>query len=297
VYRLTGDTALIQTLDFFTPIVDDPELFGQIAVTNALSDVYAMGGRPVCAMNIVCFPIKQLDVSVLRSILKGGLDKMAEAGVALAGGHSVENDQLMYGLSVTGLVHPDRIWTNQGAQSGDALVLTKPLGTGLITTAIKAGLAEETSIASAIASMASLNRLAAEHMKDLPVHACTDVTGFGLIGHAAEMIDSASVGLEIQAGLLPLFPGIEVISSMGLLPAGLHRNRKYRESRLCVESSIPQHLLDAVWDPQTSGGLLAALPEQDAIRLVSGLHAEGLTSAAIIGRVIDGSPGTIFLVP
>ncbi len=224
VYKLRDDLAIIQTVDFFTPIVDDPLLFGRIAAANALSDVYAMGGEPICAMNIACFPVREMDIAVLHEILKGGLEKLREAGVVLAGGHTVEDPELKYGLSITGIVHPERVLTNRGAQPGDQLILTKPLGTGLINTAIKGELASESAIEKAVSAMTTLNRQAAELMAGAPVHACTDVTGFGLLGHACEMVEDTPVGLVINAHAVPVFPEALEYCEMGLLPAGLARN-------------------------------------------------------------------------
>jgi selenide, water dikinase len=295
VYKLRDDLAIIQTVDFFTPIVDDPYMFGQIAAANALSDVYAMGGRPLCAMNIAGFPVKTMDIAILREILRGGLDKMREAGVVLAGGHTVEDKELKYGLSVTGVVHPEKILTNLGARPGDRLILTKPLGTGILTTAVKAGLVEGSSLARLTEVMATLNRQAAELMSSYAVHACTDVTGFGLIGHACEMIEGSPVGFIIQAAALPLLPGVEGFCEMGLLPAGLYRNREFREAMVEIDPSVPRPLADVVFDPQTSGGLLIALTEDEAKALLERMHREGVPDAAIIGEVVADRPAGILV--
>jgi selenide, water dikinase len=276
--------------------VDDPYGFGEIAATNSLSDVYAMGGRPLCAMNIVCFPASQMPLSILREILQGGLAKLREAGVALAGGHSVEDPELKYGLSVTGIVHPKRVLTNQGAQPGDRLILTKPLGTGIIATAVKAELASEAASAASSASMRTLNRAAAEALGGFTVHACTDVTGFGLIGHAAEMIAGTRVGITIEATSLPLLPGVLAYAEMGLLPAGLHRNREYRESITRIAAAVPLPLQDILFDPQTSGGLLIALPGSEAPRLLERLRELGVLEAAIMAEVTSDSPGRLRVV-
>ncbi len=285
VYRLRDDLAIIQTVDFFTPIVDDPYLYGQISAANSLSDVYAMGGRPICAMNIACFPAKSMDISVLREILRGGLDKLREAEVALAGGHTVEDEELKYGLAVTGLVHPEKVLTNRGARDGDALVLTKPLGTGIINTAMKAEMAPGDMVDTVVATMASLNRKAAEVMASFEVHACTDVTGFGLLGHACEMIEDSDVGLILHSWKIPVFAGVSELCEMGLLPGGLHRNREFREAAVTLESGVPQAIADVLYDPQTSGGLLIALPGADASELVLRLHGAGISDAAVIGEV------------
>ncbi len=295
MYRLSDEQALIQTVDFFTPIVDDPELFGRIAVANALSDVYAMGGTPLCAMNVVGFPIAKLPIELLQGCLKGGLDKLREADVALAGGHSVDNPEFLFGLSVTGLVHPDEILTKQGPRDGDVLVLTKPLGTGIVTTALKGGLASEEAVAQVVASMEALNKTAAEALADFQVHACTDVTGFGLVGHAAEMIEDADVGLEIACAHLPVFDSALDYAAQGLMPGGLHRNRKHRQAMLDAAPDLDQPLVDLAFDPQTSGGLLVSLPADQGQALVEKLVAAGLSAAAVVGRVSAEWAGRIRL--
>ena len=297
VYRLTDEIALIQTVDFFTPIVDDPYLFGQIAAANALSDVYAMGGRPLCAMNIVGFPVQKMDIAVLHDILRGGLDKLREANTTLAGGHTVEDPELKYGLSVTGLVHPDRVLTNQGARPGDALILTKPLGTGIINTAIKGELASPTAIDEVARSMASLNHAAAITMDRFTVHACTDVTGFGLLGHLAEMIAGSQVSVHVAASSLPYFPAALEYAAMGLLPAGLHRNRDHCKAVVTETQGVPFEQIDLLYDPQTSGGLLIAVPEAEGMKLVAALHEADIPAARVIGRVGSGSlsPGQVIV--
>lgn len=293
VYKISEDLALIQTVDFFTPIVDDPYDFGQIAVANALSDVYAMGGRPLCAMNITCFPIKDLNISILREILKGGLDKMREGKVALVGGHSVQDKELKYGLAVTGLVHPDRVLTSTGAKAGDKLILTKCLGTGIINTAVKGELASPEAVSKVIASMAALNARAAELMASAPVTACTDVTGFGLICHAYEMLDGSRLGLMLDSEAVPFFPEAREYSAMGLLPGGLQRNREFRQDKVQTDAELPEYMLDILYDPQTSGGLLIALPDEAADTLLKRLRVEGMEKAAIIGEFTDTAQGFI----
>ncbi len=293
VYKLTDELAIVQTLDFFTPIVDDPYAFGQIAVANALSDVYAMGGQPLTAMNIVCFPQKTMAMSILTEILQGGLDKMREAGVLLVGGHSVEDEELKYGISVTGTIHPARVVLNNGARAGDRLILTKPLGTGIISTAIKGNMADEEAAARIIKSMSTLNQRASELMQANGVNACTDVTGFGLLGHAAEMVEGTNVGMVIDSTAVPVFPEAKELAEMGMIPGGLHRNRDFRKDMVDVEQGIPQYLLDILFDPQTSGGLLIAVPEEKASRLLERLHEEGVTEAAIIGEVVAEPKGRI----
>ena len=293
VYRITRDLALILTLDFFTPIVDDPYDFGQIAVANALSDVYAMGGRPLLAMNIICFPEKTMDISILQEILRGGSDKMVEAGVLLVGGHSVDDPEIKYGLSVTGTVHPDKVLKNTGGLPGDSVILTKPLGCGIISTAIKADMATTAVEEKAVRSMKTLNGKAAKIMEGYTVHACTDVTGFGLLGHACEMIEGTDVGLKIHASQVHVFPEALEYARMGLIPAGAYRNREFRTKIVDIQQGISDELAITLFDPQTSGGLLIVLPGNDAEKLVLQLREGGVEDAAIIGEIIDTQPGRI----
>lgn len=295
VYRLNDQLALIQTLDFFTPIVNDPYDFGRIAAANALSDVYAMGGRPLTAMNIVCFPIKQLDKSILRDILRGGRDKVHEAGAVLVGGHSVDDLELKYGLSVTGVVAPNRVLTNRGARPGDRLLLTKPLGTGVLATAVKAGLASPAAAQAAVECMAELNRAAAEAMADYPVSSCTDITGFGLLGHGLELAAGSGVRLRIEAARVPLLPEVLDHAAIGLVPAGSFANRNFCAERLRGTTAIDPLLLDLLADAQTSGGLLIAVPAAAAAALLDRLHQLGVVHAAIIGEVLDRGPGVVEL--
>ncbi len=295
VYKISEELALIQTLDFFTPIVDDPYAFGQIAAANALSDVYAMGGVPKTAMNIVCFPSQQMDLSVLREILEGGLDKMAEAGVSLVGGHSVDDKELKYGLSVTGFVHPERVLTKRNIKAGSVLILTKPLGTGIINTAIKGGLVSGQLSEKVIHSMAQLNRYAAEAMEGFSVNACTDITGFGLAGHLSEMVVGSGVGIRIDSKSLPLFPEALEFASMGLIPAGAYKNREFRKSVVEISSEVPLALTDVLFDPQTSGGLAISVDADQADHLLNTLHTKGLKWASIIGKVTTGPEKLIFI--
>jgi selenide,water dikinase len=297
VYRLSDDLAVVQAVDYFTPIVDDPYTFGQIAAANALSDVYAMGGRPVTAMNIVCFPREAMDFAVLREILRGGLDKLGEAEVTLVGGHSVDDPELKYGLAVTGLVHPDRVVLNAGARPGDRLILTKPLGTGLVNTAIKAGMAEAADITAATEQMVALNRTAAELMQEAGVHACTDVTGFGLLGHAGEMAQASGVGLELRLSAIPILTGAIGYARSGLIPAGTYRNRDYRAGMVAWGDGLPGWASDLLFDPQTSGGLLIALPSGAAENLLARMHRAGLVHAALVGAVRDESAARITIAP
>lgn len=285
---MSDELALIQTVDFFTPIVDDPYWFGQIAAANALSDVYAMGGAPKTAMNLVAFPVKEMDLSILRAVLQGAVDKLREAGVVLVGGHSIEDKELKFGLSVTGFVHPDRVLTKKNLYPGDVLVLTKPLGTGVVNTAIKGGLAAEDLIERVTRLMAALNRPAAEIMLRFPVHACTDITGFGLLGHLAEMVLGSGLGVRLEAARVPVLPEARDLAAMGLLPAGAHRNREFREALVCFDERVDPILRDLFFDPQTSGGLLMAAPPEGAAGLLTELQEGGIPEAAPIGTVIGG---------
>jgi selenide,water dikinase len=293
VYRLTDEIALIQTLDFFTPIVDDPYDFGRIAAANALSDVYAMGGRPLTAMNIVCFPIKDLDKLILRSILQGGLDTIHKAGAVLVGGHSVEDPELKYGLSITGVVHPQKFLTNAGARPGDLLILTKPLGTGILATALKAGELEAEATRRITELMAALNKDAAEATAGVKVNACTDITGFGLLGHCLEMAEASHVGIKIYAEKVPLIPEAKSFVAMGLLPGGSYRNQNFCAKHLEIDAAVDPFLVDIFSDPQTSGGLLIAVPHHEASALVQKLKEKNTPAAAIIGEVLETKPGTI----
>jgi len=285
VYKINSDLALVQTLDFITPICDDPFEFGRIAACNSLSDIYAMGGKPVTAMNIVSFPLKKFSLDTLNLILKGGLEIMKEADVQLMGGHSVDDPELKYGLSVTGTIHPDRIIRNNGIKPGDALVLTKPLGTGIIATAVKGGAADANVVERFIKSMTTLNKTASEIMLKYNVNGCTDVTGFGLICHILEMIEGNAVSVIINSSSIPILDGAEEYASSGLIPGGLYRNRDYGLSMCAVAESVKQALADILFDPQTSGGLLISLPGNDAELMVKEMHNSGIIHAAIIGEV------------
>ena len=293
VYKLREDLALIQTLDFFTPIVNDPYIFGQIAAVNALSDIYAMGGKPLTAMNIVCFPKKSLEKSVLKQILKGGLEKIHEAGALLVGGHSVDDVELKYGLSVTGIIHPDKVMTNAGARPGDHLILTKPIGTGIIATALKGKVASKEAEQAMIAVMVESNRVAAEVMQEVGAHGCTDITGFGLLGHALEMAVASKYCLVITSSQVPIIPFAREYAQMGMVPGGTHANRNYCHRSLEVDSTIPAYLLDILSDAQTSGGLLIAVASEKARTLLSRLKEQGIGEASLIGEVTEGPAGTI----
>ncbi len=285
VYRLSESEALVQTVDFITPIVDDPFTFGRIAACNSLSDVYAMGGRPITALNIVCFPVKKFTLDVLQEVLRGGLSALAEAETQLLGGHSVDDPEFKYGLAVTGIVRPDRAMRNDAIQDGDAIVLTKPLGTGMIATAIKAGPVNEVVMGSFTKSMTTLNRVAALIMRGHKVHACTDVTGFGLVGHVREMLGKNRMEIEIDSKRVPVLPGAREAASGGLIPGGMYRNRDYIGSLCETGAPVAQDLLDILFDPQTSGGLLIAVEEGAADALVSELHGAGITESSVIARV------------
>ena len=295
VYRITDQIAAIHTVDFFTPIVDDPFWFGQIAAANALSDVYAMGGRPAVAMNLLCVP-NCLSQETVRKILEGGHQKAVEAGCVIAGGHTIQDNEPKYGLCVTGYVHPDKVLRNVGARPGDALVLTKPLGTGVLTTAAKADMLEPEQYDRLVRSMAQLNAKAAEAMLRCPeIHACTDVTGFGLLGHADEMASGSGVTIRIYSQRLPLLPGALELAEMGIIPAGAYRNRDYVMPRLSVGENVPQARLDLISDPQTSGGLLIALPMEEAGALVDALRAD-CPDSAIVGTVLPKTDHTLEIV-
>lgn len=296
VYRISDELALIQTVDFFTPVVDDPYWFGQIAAANALSDVYAMGGTPKTAMNLVAFPVKSMDLSVLRDIIQGGIDKIKEAGVVLIGGHSIEDKELKYGLSVTGIIHPSRILTKKKLRLGDRLVLTKPLGTGIVNTAIKAGMASGALAERVTRLMASLNRGAAQIMSGFDVHACTDVTGFGLLGHLAEMVSGSGLGVRITAGSVPIIPEAMEYASMGLIPAGAYRNKEFRESMINFSEKVERSVRDVLFDPQTSGGLLISVNPDDAEALLSALEHAGHNGSSLVGEIVTASEEKIWVI-
>lgn len=293
VYRIAADQALIQTVDFFTPIVDDPFAFGAIAAANALSDVYAMGGRPLTALNIVGFPHERLELEVLSQILQGGQAKVQEAGAVLVGGHTVRDPELKYGLAVTGLVHPDQVITNAGARAGDRLILTKKLGTGLIANAFKDGRIGEEELEEAVASMSALNGTAAEQMRCFGARACTDVTGFGLLGHASEMAAASGVSLTFCASRVPMMELALELGGQGPLGGGSRDNQQFLGDAVAVDDDVPQGRANVMFDAQTSGGLLIAVPGDRAEPLLQALHDSGVAAAAWVGEVVDGEPGKI----
>ena len=286
VYKLRDDLAIIQTVDFFTPIVDDPYMFGQIAAANALSDVYTMGGKPITALNLVGFPSKTMDIKILNEILRGGIDKIQEAGVILIGGHSLDDPELKYGLSVTGTVHPKKLITNGGAKPGDVLILTKPLGTGIISTAVKAGVVEKSLADGVSRSMAKLNNIASELMQEIGVHACTDITGFGFLGHSLQLATNSKVGLEIRSDKVPAFPEVEKFINQGFIPGGLYRNRDFYGHSVEFAPAVPDYLRDILFDPQTSGGLLICITPRKAGKLIKAIQRAGITEAVIIGKTV-----------
>ena len=294
IYKVNDELALIQTLDFFTPVVDDPYLFGQIAAANSLSDVYAMGGEPRTALNIVGFP-SCLDPKILGRILEGGASKVLEAGAILAGGHSIQDDEPKYGLSVTGFVNPNKIFKNYGSQPGDVIIITKQVGSGLINTAIKAEMAEKSQIDEVVTVMTSLNKKAKEVIENYPISACTDITGFGLAGHAMEMAASSKVTFEIDVNKVPYIDGVLEMAKMGLVPAGTYNNKDYISGD--VESiNIEECYLDLMYDPQTSGGLLITLAESEVENIMKDFENKNMdTKVAVIGRVLEKQEKSIVL--
>jgi selenide,water dikinase len=291
VYQISPEVALVQTVDFFTPVVDDPYTFGQIAAVNALSDVYAMGGRPLSSLAMVCFPEKG-DLEVLEQILAGGLAKMMEAGCTVVGGHSIRDEEIKFGYAVTGTIHPHRVLANKGAKPGDKLVLTKALGTGVISTAIKKGKAESEWIEAATRSMTTLNKTASEVVTSAgaAVHALTDITGFGLIGHAREMALASGVALRLRASAVPLLPGALECVRAGFIPGGLKANREFAECVVDFDDGIPEDVRTMLFDPQTAGGLLAAVAAEDAPALVTALQQRGVPAAEIGETLPQGKP-------
>ena len=295
VYKVSDDVAMIQTVDFFPPVVDDPYTFGQIAAANALSDVYAMGGKPTLAMNLLAFP-SCLPLDAVGAILEGGASKVTEAGAIIAGGHSIEDKEPKYGLCVTGLVHPSRILTNSGAQEGDILVLTKALGTGVLSTAAKAALLEQRDYDQMIALMTTLNKYAAQAAVPTAPNACTDITGFGLIGHVKEMAQGCGHTIELWAGQVPIVPKALELARDGIIPAGAYRNMDFAQGDTTQEADIPQEVLDCLYDPQTAGGLLISVPEARIQELLGRMKEEGV-AAVPIGTVRPREQNWVHIKP
>jgi selenide,water dikinase len=286
VFRLRPDLAIVNTVDFFTPIVDDPYTFGQIAAANALSDIYAMGAEPTTALNIVAFPKGKLPLEVLGDIIRGGAERARAAGAVVLGGHSIIDSEIKYGMAVTGVVHPDRVIRNSGVQPGDALILTKALGTGIISTALKRRAASPASVRAAVASMTALNKAASAAMRRFPVHACSDITGYGLLGHGFEMASASGVTIVLEARKMPLLPGVRRLAGEGYLTGGCRRNQDYLKDKIAIDGKVSRQLTEIALDPQTSGGLLIALPQSDAAALLDDLHANGVKAATIVGHAI-----------
>ena len=286
MFRLRDDLAVVNTVDFFTPIVDDPFVFGQIAAANALSDVYAMGGEPRTALNIVGFPKGKMDIAVLGEILRGGAEKAKEAGVVVIGGHSLIDPEVKYGMAITGVIHPDRVIRNVGVRAGDSLVLTKSLGTGIITTALKRRKVTGRSANAAVASMVTLNRTASAVMRGFTVHACSDVTGYGLLGHGQEMASGSDVTIVFEAKSLPVLYGAARLAEQGHITGGCKRNRDFLQDKISIGSGVRAGLVEIAFDPQTSGGLLIAVPRAEAQPLVEKLHDAGIDVATVIGRAV-----------
>jgi selenide, water dikinase len=295
VYQIAPDQALVQTVDFFTPVVDDPYVFGQIAATNALSDIYAMGGKPITSLALVCIPEKA-DLEILERILAGGLSKMIEAGCTVIGGHSIRDDETKFGYAVTGLIHPKKVLTNAGAKPGDALVFTKALGTGVISTAIKRGKAEPAWIDAAVDSMTTLNKQAADVIRqgEFRIHSMTDVTGFGLIGHSREMALASDVALRFSSKDIPVLPGALDCIRAGYIPGGLNNNRDFAECVVGYDDGVPDDLKTLLFDPQTAGGLLISVASEDAAHLARSLNAANVP-AVQIGKVVDRAKPLIMI--
>lgn len=293
VYRINSEQAIVQSVDFFTPVVDDPYAFGQIAAANALSDIYAMGAKPLTAMNLVSFPVNKLSMDVLAKILQGGSEKIREAGAVLVGGHSIDDPEPKYGLSVTGIVHPDHVLSNAKAEPGDILVFTKPLGVGIITTGIKRGIVSPAAEAEVIKVMATLNKGAAEAAISVGVHAVTDVTGFGLLGHLHEMLEASGCSAEVYAEAVPVIDSVWDCIKQKAIPGGTQANRRHIENKVDFESDVTEELRIVLFDAITSGGLLLSVPEERVDSLLKRLEEHKTPAAAVIGRVIKGEPGRI----
>jgi selenide,water dikinase len=298
IYRLSDDLALVQTVDFFPPVVDDPYSYGAIAAANAVSDVYAMGGRPLTGLNIICFPAAcDVPHSILVDILRGGADKAAEAGFSIVGGHTLQDKEPKYGLAITGVIHPKRILTKGGAKVGDELILTKPLGIGIITTAIKAECVSEETIQRAIRVMSTLNKTASEVMLEIGVNACTDITGFGLLGHLHEVVMASGIGARINLSKVPVLKETWELVAEGLVPAGTHRNLDFVKDSVVWDAQISEDAKLVLCDAQTSGGLLISVPGEKSQQLITALHQAGVAEAVSIGTIIEDKASRIYVVP
>lgn len=295
VYKIRDDLALVQTVDYITPVVDDPYTFGEIAATNSISDIYAMGAKPLFALNIVGFPIRKVPVQILESILQGGAAKAAEADISILGGHSVNDDEPKYGLVVTGVVHPDKVIRNSTAKAGDNLILTKPIGTGIVNTAVKAELASEESMREAIRVMTTLNRAASEAAVKVGVNACTDVTGFGLLGHLHEMTKASGVGAKIDFGKIPVITGVWELIDDWIVPEGVHSNVEFVQEKLEWNPDLPEDAIYLLCDPQTSGGLLISVPKTKTDELMKTLTDANVGTVALIGEIIEDKENRIYV--
>lgn len=295
VYKISDDLAIVLTVDFFTPIVDDPYIFGSIAATNSLSDVYAMGGKPILALNIVGFPTDKLPLSILTQILKGGFDKAKEAGISIAGGHTIDDREPKYGLVVMGMVHPNNVMTNSNAKPGDALILTKPIGSGIISTAMKAEIASQESMDDAVKVMSVLNRIPAEVMMSVGANSCTDITGFGLLGHLYEMVSSSGVGAEISYNSIPLITGTKELADDLIIPAGTVRNYEYINDFVIWGENLEYEEKMILCDAQTSGGLLISVPEDKCYELIKSLEDANALTAARIGKIVQSESQMILV--
>jgi selenide,water dikinase len=297
VYKIDAERALVQTVDVFTPVVDDPYVFGEIAAANSVSDVYAMGGRPLTALAIVAFPIETLSARIMNRMLQGGFDKLREADTVVIGGHSIKDREIKFGFAVTGIVHPDKIVSNAAAEPGDFLILTKPIGTGILSFASQIGRAHPEWLEATARSMASLNRAAAEVMIEAGVRCATDITGFGLVGHLGEIARQSGVDVELKAGTVPVFAGVRKCVREGLIPGGVERNREAAAGTLDRAPEVGEDLESIVCDPQTSGGLLMCVPAKTAANVLAALHDRGISAAATIGRITGRSGGRVRLEP
>lgn len=297
VYRISDDLAIVQTVDYFTPVVDDPYTFGLITAANSLSDIYAMGAKPLFALNIVGFPSKQLPLEVLAEILKGGATKAAEAGISIIGGHTIDDNEPKYGLVVTAVIEPEKVVTNAGAKPGDVLVLTKPLGIGIITTAIKRGIVSQETVDKAVEVMSTLNKAAAEAMVEVGVNACTDITGFGFLGHLHEMAKGSGVGAKIRLSQVPVLPEAWKLIAQGIAPGGTHRNLEYLLNDIVWDVSINKEAQLVLADAQTSGGLLIAVPPEKADRLLTALEQAQVPAVAVVGEIVKDPACRIQVIP